>query len=53
MANYWVLYTLNGVKHVATTLETLEDAKHLIKKLKHICKAFGWDLTEIVIKQIG
>lgn len=52
MTEYWVMYTLNGTKHVATGIETLEIARQLIKKFKHISATFGWDLTEVKVKKI-
>ena len=53
MTEYQVTYRLNGIKHLATKLENRESAVQLIKKLKHICKTFNWDLTEISIKEVG
>ncbi len=53
MTEYWVTYRLNGIKHLATKLEDRESAVQLVKKLKHICKTFNWDLTEISVKEIG
>lgn len=47
MTEYWVMYTLNGTKHVATGIETLETARQLIKKFKHISATFGLSLIHI------
>ena len=53
MTEYWVTYRLNGIKHLATKHENRESAVQLMKRRKHVCKTFNWDLTEISIKEVG
>ena len=53
MTEYWVMYQMNGTKHVVTGLEGREDAKLFILKIQHICAMLGWDLTDVDMLKIG
>lgn len=52
MTEYWIAYSLNGVKSIKTGFHSHTDAELLLAKIKHICITCGWDLTDITITKV-